>query len=76
MSGVIVFLTAIIVTVVFRTDAGLAGLALTSALNLTGVYASKSRSSFQGQFGSNFWLCIQITDIMRNQFTEYCNCEI
>lgn len=36
MSGLIVFLTAITVTVIFRSNAGLAGLALTSALNLTG----------------------------------------
>ena len=36
MSGFIVFLTAVIVTVILRSIAGLAGLALTSALNLTG----------------------------------------
>ena len=41
MSGIIIFVTAIIVTVVFRSDAGLAGLALTSALNLTGVHIVK-----------------------------------
>eukprot|EP00210_Caulerpa_lentillifera_P002714 g2594.t1 len=37
MSAFIVFITAIAVTAFMRTDAGLAGLALTSALNLTGL---------------------------------------
>lgn len=37
MSAFIVFVTAMVVTALLRTDAGLAGLALTSALNLTGL---------------------------------------
>ena len=53
MSGIIVFLTAIVVTVVFRTDAGLAGLALTSALNLTGEYAASKTLPFFFTFVSS-----------------------
>lgn len=37
MSGTIVFCTALVVAVVFRRQAGLAGLALTAALNFTGM---------------------------------------
>jgi len=53
LSAIIVFVTATVVTVVFRTNSGLAGLALTSALNLTGLVSWLIRQTTQLEVNMN-----------------------